>query len=1260
MRINRKFTEAGKTAYAAVAFRTATSEIRNPDGSIVFRLADIQVPEQFSQVAADILAQKYFRKAGVPKHLKKVEENDVPSWLWRSVADMDALAKLPKDEQYGSEIDARQVFDRLAGTWTYWGWKGGYFTSEEDAAAFRDELAYMLATQRVAPNSPQWFNTGLHWAYGIDGPGQGHFYVDPFTGKLTKSKSAYEHPQPHACFIQSVGDDLVNEGGIMDLWVREARLFKYGSGTGSNFSYLRGEGEKLSGGGRSSGLMSFLKIGDRAAGAIKSGGTTRRAAKMVVVDIDHPDIEEYINWKVKEEQKVAALVTGSKIVAKHLKAIMKACVNCEADNDACFDPKQNPALKREIKAAKASMVPENYIGRVIQFARQGYKDMEFKTYDTDWDSEAYLTVAGQNSNNSVSIKDDFLRAVERDDVWNLTARKDGKVMKTLKARDLWESISYAAWASADPGLHFNTTMNDWHTSPAAGPIRASNPCSEYMFLDDTACNLASLNLMQFKDPKTGNIDIADYEHAVRLWTIVLEVSVMMAQFPSKRIAELSYEYRTLGLGYANIGGLLMSSGIPYDSDEGRAIAGALTAIMTGVCYATSAEMAGELGTFPQFQPNREAMLRVIRNHRRAAHGQKSGYESLSVVPVALIHADSPDQDLIKHATDAWDLALELGEKHGYRNAQVSVIAPTGTIGLVMDCDTTGIEPDFALVKFKKLAGGGYFKIINRAVPESLRTLGYSESQIAEIEAYAVGHGNFNQAPSVNPGALKAKGFPDDKIEAVNGALKQAFDIKFVFNQWTLGADFLRTLGVTDEQMNAIDFNLLDHLGFSRKEIEAANIHVCGAMTLEGAPFLKKEHLPVFDCANPCGKIGKRYLSVESHIRMMAAAQPFISGAISKTINMPNDATVEDCKNAYMLSWKLALKANALYRDGSKLSQPLNASLIEDEEDEDALEDLLAAPAAAQAVTITEKIVERIVERVVREREKLPNRRQGYTQKAVVGGHKVYLRTGEFGDGRIGEIFIDMHKEGAAFRAMMNNFAISISLGLQYGVPLEEFVEAFTFTKFEPAGMVQGNDAIKNATSILDYVFRELAVSYLNRNDLAHVDTSDFGNTALGKGISEGKTNLVSTGWTRGHKPTLVSGHGPSTEAKGAAGEGARGSSGTVVTTSFGGGAARKLETITSISTSEVVSFKRDYEERQAELAEEIAEEVSVTDIFSDKAAADAASAKLDAKSLASERRIQALAQGYTGNMCGECQNFTMVRNGTCEKCNTCGATSGCS
>jgi ribonucleoside-diphosphate reductase alpha chain len=1219
MRIERRYTKAGTSPYAAIAFRKATSEIRNPDGSIVFRLENIEVPEAWSQVATDVLAQKYFRKAGVPAKLKRVEEETVPSFIWRGAPDNTALASLEEKDRFSGETSAKQVFDRLAGTWTYWGWKGGYFETEEDASAFYDEMRYMLAMQMAAPNSPQWFNTGLHWAYGIDGPSQGHFYVDPFTGKLTRAESSYEHPQPHACFIQSVEDDLVNENGIMDLWVREARLFKYGSGTGSNFSKLRGENEKLSGGGRSSGLMSFLKIGDRAAGAIKSGGTTRRAAKMVVVDADHPDIEAYIDWKVLEEQKVANIVTGSKINQKHLKAIIKACVNCEGEGDDCFDAEKNPALKREIKAARRAMVPDNYIKRVIQFARQGYKDIDFPVYDTDWDSDAYLTVSGQNSNNSVRVTDEFLRAVEADGNWDLTARKNGKVTKSLKARELWEKIGYAAWACADPGIQFHTTVNDWHTCPASGPIRASNPCSEYMFLDDTACNLASLNLLTFRTPSSAaarqgfNFDVESYEHAVRLWTIVLEISVMMASFPSRNIAELSYRYRTLGLGYANLGGLLMSSGISYDSEEGRAICAALSSIMTGVSYATSAEMAKELGTFPGYDPNRAHMLRVMRNHRRAAYGEKSGYEQVSISPVPLDAAASPDMHLVAHARAAWDRAVELGEKHGYRNAQSTVIAPTGTIGLVMDCDTTGIEPDFALVKFKKLAGGGYFKIINRAVPEALRALGYSESQIAEIEAYAVGHGTLSNAPGINHSSLKTRGFDDATIASIEKKLPTAFDIKFVFNRWTLGDETLKKIGLSDEQLADPTLDLLAHLGFGKREVEAANLHVAGAMTLEGAPHLKAEHLPVFDCANPCGRLGKRYLSVDSHIRMMAAAQPFISGAISKTINMPNEATVEECKQSYMLSWRLALKANALYRDGSKLSQPLNAALIADEEDEDdAVEAFLAQPTAARTAVVAEKIVEKIVERVAisREREKLPGRRKGYTQKAVVGGHKVYLRTGEYDDGRLGEIFVDMHKEGATLRSLLNNFAIAISLGLQYGVPLEEYVDAFTFTRFEPAGNVQGNDTIKMATSILDYVFRELAISYLGRYDLGHVDPNDTGYGALGKGVEEGKapaSRIVSKGLLRGKNLTIAGGT-DSIVAQDA-----------------------NVTSLRGPSTQGATALKT------AEQPEE-----------------DTAKVQLR------EQMAIAKAKGYEGSACPECHNFTMVRNGTCLKCETCGSTTGCS
>ncbi|MEM7621177.1 MAG: vitamin B12-dependent ribonucleotide reductase [Pseudomonadota bacterium] len=1256
MRIERVFTEAHKSPYDKIKFRDVTSEIRNPDGSVVFRLEDFAVPDHWSQVAADIIAQKYFRKAGVPARLKKVEENSVPSWLWRSAPNEEALAQLAKDKRYSSETDARQVFDRLAGTWTYWGWKGGYFTTEDDAKAYFDELRYMFAMQMAAPNSPQWFNTGLHWAYGIDGPSQGHHYVDYQTGQLTRSQSAYEHPQPHACFIQSIEDDLVNENGIMDLWVREARLFKYGSGTGSNFSKLRGEGEALSGGGKSSGLMSFLRIGDRAAGAIKSGGTTRRAAKMVVVDIDHPDIEKYIKWKVIEEQKVASLVTGSKICAERLSAIMKACVNCEGSGDDCFDASKNPALKREIRAARKVMVSDNYIQRVIQFARQGYTDIDFQSYDTDWDSEAYRTVSGQNSNNSVRVNDDFLAAVVNDDEWNLIARRSGKPIKTLKARELWDQVGYAAWACADPGIQFHTTINDWHTCPQSGPIQASNPCSEYMFLDDTACNLASLNLMTFRKDD-GTFDITAFEHAARLWTVVLEVSVLMAQFPSKRIAELSYRYRTLGLGFANIGGLLMASGLPYDSKEGRALCGALSAIMTGVSYATSAEMAGELGAFPGYDNNRDDMLRVIRNHRRAAYGHADDYEKLATAPVPLDHASCPDQDMIHHACVAWDKALKLGEQHGYRNAQASVIAPTGTIGLVMDCDTTGIEPDFALVKFKKLAGGGYFKIINQTVPVALEKLGYDQAAIDSIIEYAVGNGTLKGAPGVNHDSLKAKGFTQDKLDTIEASLGSSFDIKFAFNKWSLGEDFCtKELKIDAEKLDDPDFDMLSSLGFSKKDIEAANEYCCGTMTLEGAPGLKDEHLPVFDCANPCGRKGKRFLSVESHIHMMAASQPFISGAISKTINMPNEATVEDCLEAYQLSWQLALKANALYRDGSKLSQPLNAQLLSDDENEqeEIVEKLVANKSStARAEVIAERIVERVIERerLKAERERLPDRRKGYTQKASVGGHKVYLRTGEYEDGRLGEIFVDMHKEGAAFRSLMNNFAIAISLGLQYGVPLEEYVDAFTFTRFEPAGLVRGNDTIRNATSILDYVFRELAVSYLDRNDLAHVDPKEIGNTVVGSGDDPEKTTpavdadrYMSKGFMRGtlnSKVMMVSSdtaHQPSTVPNNLGNT--KETTGTEATATL-----RQVVSSTQFTTTPHATEGS----AAIDMEKTVALHSNNTNVASTAVPHNRASQIAEAR-----------VRGYEGEACPECANFTLVRNGTCLKCDTCGATTGCS
>ncbi|MCX7797711.1 MAG: vitamin B12-dependent ribonucleotide reductase [Melioribacter sp.] len=1188
MKINRYFTTAGKDPLESIEFVKRTSEIKNPDGSIVFKMDEVIVPSDWSQVATDILAQKYFRKAGVPKLLKKVKEEGVPKWLQPSVAD-NKLEELPEKDRYTSETDARQVFHRMAGTWTYWGWKAKYFDTEEDAKAFYDELVYMLAKQYAAPNSPQWFNTGLNWAYGINGPAQGHYYVDYQTGEVKKSEDAYTHPQPHACFIQSIKDDLVNEGGIMDLWVREARLFKYGSGTGTNFSDIRGANEPLSGGGRSSGLMSFLKIGDRSAGAIKSGGTTRRAAKMVTLDIDHPDIEEYINWKVIEEQKVAALVAGSKICNYHLNNIMKACYEEHPENDR-FNKRTNLKLRKAVIEARKAHVPENYIDRVIKLAKMGFKSIEFPVYNTDWNSEAYATVSGQNSNNSVRVTNEFMQAVLNDGEWKLywrtekkKAEKEGrepKPFKVLKARELWDQIAYAAWSCADPGLQFDTTINEWHTCPNSGRIRASNPCSEYMFLDDTACNLASLNLVKFYNDETGIFDIKAFRHAVRLWTIVLEISVLMAQYPSKEIAKNSYDFRTLGLGYANLGSLLMRQGIPYDSKEAFAICGAITAIMHMHAYATSAEMAKELGPFPRYEENKEAMLRVIRNHRRAAYNvPNKEYEGLSIYPMG-INPEYCPSDLLQAAREDADLALELGEKYGYRNAQVTVIAPTGTIGLVMDCDTTGIEPDYALVKFKKLAGGGYFKIINQSIPPALRKLGYTEDQIREIVKYAKGAGTLVGCPYINHESLRAKGFTDEVINRIESVLPTVFDLSFAFNKYTIGEKFLKeNLGFTDEKINDYGFDLLTELGFTKEEIAVANDYVCGTMTIEGAPFLKHEHYPVFDCANKCGKKGTRFISYEAHIYMMAAAQPFISGAISKTINLPNSAEIDDIKNAYMLSWKLGCKANALYRDGSKLSQPLN-TMTEEE-----IEEILEKKEENDIV----KVAERIIHRYIAKRRRLPDRRTGYTQKVKINGQSVYLRTGEYENGQLGEIFIDMHKEGAAFRSLLNCFAIAISLGLQHGVPLEEFVDAFVFTRFEPSGIVTGHKRIKMATSVIDYIFRELAVTYLGRNDLAHVDEEEV----------TSRSNSSS-----GEYRSLIEG---------------------------------------DIEGEEVVS------ERMIELDSKSLDSKNSKNLHE--------KIKIIA---ANDPVFKARERGYTGDICPECQSMTMVRNGTCLKCMTCGATTGCS
>ena len=1044
MKIQRHFTQPGQDVFTTVEWVKRDSRITNADGSVVFEMSGAEVPRPWSQLATDIMVSKYFRKAGVPQ----LKDDGTP--------ELDDNG----NPVTGPERSARQVIHRLAGCWKHWGRQHDYFDTPEDAQAFYDELAYMILHQMGSPNSPQLFNTGLHWAYGISGPAQGHWITDPRSGEQQPAPDAYSHPQPHACFIQSIKDDLVNSGGIMDLWVREARLFKYGSGTGTNFSLLRAADEPLSGGGKSSGLMSFLKIGDRAAGAIKSGGTTRRAAKMVCLDADHPDIQEFVNWKAREELKVAAMVQG----LKHL-------------------PPDHHQLAQ----------------------RLGLK------LDYDFNGEAYYTVSGQNSNNSIRITDDFFHAVENDLDWPLIARTDGSVMRTIAARDLWEQICFAAWRCADPGVQFDTTINAWHTCPNTGRINASNPCSEYMFLDDTACNLASLNLLRFYDGQTRSFNVDHFEHAVTLWTIVLEISVMMAAFPSKEIARQSHRFRTLGLGFANLGAMLMQAGIPYDSDEGRAVCAALAAILSGRAYATSALMAAEHGPFAGFFHNRDPMLRVMRNHRRAASGlprHSDQYEQLPIPPVPINHdlfrrngiRVANADDLLDHAVGAWDDALTFGQRHGYRNAQTTVIAPTGTIGLLMDCDTTGVEPDFALVKFKKLAGGGYFKIANASLRPALRSLGYSPEQIDDILTYVMGALSVDVPMPDDTGTfrdfLQAKGYTSEELIRVENQLPTVFELPFAFNAWSMPEHVLQAIGVDPETARQDPhFSGLKALGLSPDDIDALNRAVCGTQTIEHAPHIKPHHLPVFDCANKCGSLGSRFIASEGHIKMMAAAQPFISGAISKTINLPSEAGVEDIASAYWLSWESGLKANALYRDGSKLSQPLNTrtDFAAEEDDEDAVAAALEevshdVASVAQAVSqngnpdndqaqpqYIERVVERIIERPMRRR--LPDTRESITHRFNVAGHEGYLTVGLYEDGSPGELFLTMSKEGSTIGGLMDSLGTAISVAMQYGVPIDSLVNKFAHQRFEPMGMTTNRD-IPFAKSLVDYIFRWMGMNFV--------------------------------------------------------------------------------------------------------------------------------------------------------------------------------------
>ena len=1212
MKFNRFFTDRESGPYHDIVWERRKSEIRAPNGKAIFSEENVIVPAFWSQIAADIIAQKYFRKAGVPAD--KIYE--WKNWSKNHVNPEDPGVTLPED---GAEHDARQVFHRLAFTWMDWGRRNKYFDSSEDESAFYDETCYMLAHQYAAPNSPQWFNTGLFSVYGIDGPAQGHYYFDPEKNETVKSESAYKRPQPHACFILSVDDDLVNEGGIMDTMTSEARLFKYGSGTGSNFSRIRGTNECLSGGGHSSGLLSFLKVSDRSASAIKSGGTTRRAAKMVTLDIDHPDVEKYISWKAGEEHKVASMVTGSLILKKHIEAVKKALSGFRGPDDDKFNAEKNHELAAVLRSALGDKIPASYLYQQLRRFEQGDDEIDISQYSTAWDDEAYNTVSGQSSNNSLRLTDDFMKAVLNDSEWELKSRTSGDVIKNVKARKLWGEIAKTSWQCADPGLQYHTTINDWHTCPAGGEIRASNPCSEYMFLDDTACNLASINLAALYNKRDKIFNIEGYLHAIRIWTTILEISVVMAQFPSVKIAELSYQYRTLGLGYANLGTLLMIMGLAYDSEKGRAVAASLSALLSGEAYAQSARMAAEHGAFLRYSENSDNMLRVMRNHRRAVNNSADAeYEGLHTMPGGIDPANCPGY-LLDAAKAAWDRAYDLGKAHGYRNAQVTAIAPTGTIGLLMDCDTTGIEPDFALVKFKKLAGGGYFKIINQSVPPALEALGYSPQAIEEIVSYAMGRKTLNSAPAINFESLKAKGFTQEAISAVEEAVKTSFSLESVFIPWILGKSFVeKNLKIPESTWSLQGFSLLKHIGFSLQDIEEAELFACGTMGLESAPGLRKDHYAVFDTAAPSGKRGKRFIPWTAHINMMAAVQPFISGAISKTINMPNSANYDDVKGAYMLSWKNGLKSVALYRDGSKLSQPLNTFAP----GTDPLADtILKVESGMGGASVPDR---RKTANLRGLRKPLPNRRMGYTQKAKIGGHSIFIRTGEYEDGNLGEIFLDMHKEGAAFRSLLNSFAITVSLGLQYGVPLEEYVDAFTFSRFEPNGMVQGHDYVKMATSVIDYVFRDLAISYLKRSDLGQVKPEDLVATATKSEIEmpdskpQGDRNEKGEKQSAGFRPNVTVPAAPALQ-----------NISSVKPKGQQGGTLKAAVFPTPLEAAQPQTQAAVMEETYPEESEVI-------------------------------KIVQARIKGYEGDPCSSCGSFTLVRNGTCMKCDTCGGTTGCS
>ncbi len=1043
MQIDRHFTTADQDVFAGLVLTEPSLGAGQEawDDEPVAVTPALAVPTDWPGLGADLLARRLARTHGIPARLRAVVESDVPAWLWRHEADVEALASLPADEQTTGERDIRQLINRIAGGLTYAGWKQSSFADERAARIFFDEIRYSLAHRLASPAAQAWAVLGLWWAYGL---GQGADLAPLTTATVTAGS----------------GQRMAGAAHSSDL----ADILPQGT--------MQADGEI------SLGSVTWLRAADQAAAA-RAKLTGQARDERAVIDIDHAEIDAVLGWKAAEEHKAAAMACGSAVLALHLRAVMTACAD-RSLGDRRWEPRHNAALRTAILAARAALVPDSAIAKVLDFARQGFTVIDFPQFDTEWDSEVWSSVGGQHVSLSVRLTDRFLQSAGG----------------TGEARQRLERVLEAGWGQADPALLFADAVHAWNPVANTHPRLLPGAAGDVLLPADTAAPQATLNLPAFLTT-TGRLNAQALVQTCRLWLLALDIMAGMARQPSVNSAAL----RPVALGYAGLGAVILAHGLAYDSPAGRTLGGTITALVGGAVTLASAELAQGLGAFPAFAENRAVALQVLANQAHAAAGAGRQLRGLSAMPPLPDASLCPDASVSALAGDLWAKALALATEHGLRHAHLTAISPGGAALLLLGTDAAGIDPVPAPVLTQATAAG-FRRQIHPAVPLALAALGYEPATAARITAHAAGHGTLRESPAMGHKALRSRGLSREDIEAIEATLPQVADVRQAITRWTVSEETLFHLFGSDDALHD-DHNadLPTLLGFDEQAIATANRHVYGVGTLEGAADLLPRHLPVFDAVRRVGATGQRCVSASGQVLMAAAVQPFLSGCVGRSLALPTETGLGDIDSLLHLAWQTGLRSLAPHREGCRLSQARALPLVVPAE---TLAALYEAPPAARAEPLAGQVVERVVERIIRQahREKLPGRRKGYTQKASVGGHKVYLRTGEYEDGRLGEIFLDMHKEGPAFRSLVNNFAVAVSLGLQYGVPLEEYVEAFTFTRFEPAGPVQGNEAIRMATSVLDYVFRELAISYLGRADLAHATPADLLPDALGTGESQ--------------------------------------------------------------------------------------------------------------------------------------------------------------